>query len=156
MKRLVTTQRRRILLIEDNLESRVLYSTILRHHGYHVSIVDRIDLAVAIAIEQRPDLILSDLTLPTGDAWSGIQAIRENPVTRRIPVVVVSARDTDEDRHICRALGCVEYLVKPVARRTILELVERITGAGGPVPKRSGLGASLRRLARRLGPLFAV
>jgi CheY-like chemotaxis protein len=153
VKRAVPTQQRRILLIEDNLQSRVLYSTILRHHGYHVSIVDRIDVAVAIAIEQRPDMILSDLTLPTGDAWSGIQAIRENPSTRDIPLVVVSARDTDEDIERCRALGCAEYLVKPVARRTILEVVDRFAGSGArnqaSVPESSGLGARLQRLARR-------
>ncbi|GMV75727.1 MAG: hypothetical protein AMXMBFR78_26770 [Rubrivivax sp.] len=78
-----------------------------------------------LARSWRPRLILLDINLPEMDGWSVMQALRENPATREIPVVAVSAHTLPADLARGRAAGFVDYLTKPVALPLLLAILDR-------------------------------
>ena len=77
----------------------------------------------------HPDAVLLDIRLPGIDGWSVLEALKEEPETRDIPVIVVSIVD---ERARGVALGAAAYLVKPVSRD---DLLTALAAAGAPVPK---------------------
>lgn len=117
-----------VLLVEDNLDNRAVYVTMLKHYGYEVLEAADGEEAVRITKEAAPDLILMDVSLPGVDGWTATERIREDPETRDIPVVAVTAHALPEHRRKAESVGCQGYLTKPCAPRRLLEEVERLTG----------------------------
>src|SRR5213075_2220681 len=70
----------------------------------------------------RPDVILLDVFLPDIDGWAVLRALRSDPGTRDLPVVLVTI---STDRHTSFALGAVDHLVKPVSSETLLAALAR-------------------------------
>ena len=80
---------------------------------------------LALARAQRPRLILLDIHLPEMDGWSVMKVLREDPATRDIPVVAVSAHAMPADLARGRAAGFAEYLTKPIDLRLLLAVLDR-------------------------------
>lgn len=68
----------------------------------------------AAASEPYPDLILLDIMMPEMDGYEVLAKLRENPLTQDIPVIFVTAMDSDEDEERGLALGVIDYITKPV------------------------------------------
>ncbi len=113
----------RILIVEDNAVNRRLVAAML---GNEHTIVTAETLAQGREAIRRDgvDLVLLDLGLPDGN---GIELLKEACSEREIPVVVISAYDTPAWVKQGYALGCAEYLVKPVQRQQLLRAVEVLT-----------------------------
>lgn len=125
--------------MEDNEDNRIIYSTVLRHVGYEV--VEALDGVEAIALARSvlPDLILMDISLPQVDGWEATRILREDPLTRDIPIVALTAHAMAEDRERAHAIGFTSYLAKPVEPRAVVAEVQRWIGPGGaeaPAPAR--------------------
>jgi CheY-like chemotaxis protein len=119
--------RRRVLVVEDDRQTREMYRTVLAHHGFAVTAVeDGLDALRLIEIE-CPDAIVLDLMLPRVGGDDVYRELRANPATARIPVVVVTATDV-------RDLEANEFrffLKKPVGPDSLAECVmEAIRGQG--------------------------
>ncbi len=121
---------RTILYIEDNLSNLKLIQEVFSQHC-EVNLLSATQgrAGLAMAREQRPDLILLDLHLPDlpGDAL--LQALKADERTREIPVLMVSADATPAQAQRLRALGAKAYLTKPLVLPTFLEVVERSLAA---------------------------
>lgn len=119
---------KKVLLVEDNEDNRIVYSTMLEHYGYEV--VESIDgrEAIRLAAEEDPDLILMDISIPGIDGWTATERLREDGRTASIPVVAVTAHSLPEDRERARTLGCDGYLTKPCEPRRLLAEVRRLIG----------------------------
>jgi CheY-like chemotaxis protein len=117
-----------VLLVEDNEDNRIVYATMLEHYGYRVVETANGEDAVRIAQEELPDLILMDISIPGIDGWTATERIREQPETRRIPVVAVTAHALPEHRARAESLACEGYLTKPCEPRRLLEEVQRLIG----------------------------
>jgi len=113
----------RILVADDDRVTSRFLSSLLEGEGYEVLVADDGDHAVELALEHRPDLIVSDLIMPYRDGFDVLRALRDQPPLARIPVVILSMKDREED--IVRGLeeGADDYVVKPFNAR---ELVVRI------------------------------
>jgi DNA-binding response OmpR family regulator len=100
----------RIVLIEDDVEIRRLVAEALAEQGHDVDSADRAMEGLEMTIGSRPDLVLLDLGLPDLDGAELLKMIR---AVSQVPVVVVTARDSDES--VVRTLdaGADDYLVKP-------------------------------------------
>jgi CheY-like chemotaxis protein len=83
----------------------------------------------------RPAAITLDVLLPGCDGWQVLQALKADPATRDIPVVMVSIVDNE---HLGYALGAAAYLVKPVAQADLLRAIERVCGASAAGPSAPG------------------
>ena len=119
---------RTILLVEDHEDNRIVYRTILEHVGYTVLLAGDGPEGVRLAREQRPDLILMDVSIPLMDGWTATSVLKANPETASIPIVALTAHALAGDRERAKEVGCDGYLAKPVEPRRVLEEVRRFLG----------------------------
>jgi CheY-like chemotaxis protein len=103
-----------VLVVEDFADNRFMMRRLLEMSGYRV--VEAVDgkEAVEVAESARPDLILMDLSLPRLDGLDATRRIRELDGLARIPIVAVSAHDTNDFHADALAAGCNEYVTKPI------------------------------------------
>jgi len=111
--------RPRILIADDNSDMRQYLARLLAEH-YEIETVPDGQAAIEIARERPPNLILSDVMMPVMDGFQLLQAIREDERTRRIPVVLLSARAGEESRVEGMHAGADDYLIKPFSARELL------------------------------------
>ena len=122
-----------VLLVEDNEDNRIVYSTILRHFGYQVTEALNGEEGIAKARAERPDLILMDISIPIIDGWEATQVLKHDPATNEIPIIALTAHALATDRAKAEEVGCDGYLAKPCEPRRVVAEVERFIGAGREV-----------------------
>jgi CheY-like chemotaxis protein len=117
---------RTVLLVEDNVDNRTIYGTLLRHVGYRVLDAADGETALTLARAERPDLVLMDVTLPVLDGLEATRRLKADAATRAIPVIALTAHASEESRAACLGAGCDGYLAKPIAPRDVLAEVQRM------------------------------
>ena len=115
--------KKRILVIEDTLDNRLIMGDLLSGGGY--DIVEAVDGAagVAMAATERPDLILMDIQLPVIDGYEATRRIKANPELAAIPIVAVTSYALGGDEAKAWAAGCDGYVAKPFSPRELLAKV---------------------------------
>ncbi len=103
----------RLLLVEDHAELAVWVAKSLRQSGFVVDVIERGDHAATAMLTQGYDLAILDLSLPGMDGLELLQRIRQQEKTRHLPVLILTARGTPEDRVRGLNLGADDYLPKP-------------------------------------------
>ena len=117
-----------LLLVEDNEDNRIIYSTVLRHIGYTViEATDGIQ-AIALARSELPDLILMDISIPEVDGWEATRILRQDPATKDIPIIALTAHALADDRERAQSVGFTSYLAKPIEPRAVVAEVQRFLG----------------------------
>nr|WP_232793057.1 ATP-binding protein [Caulobacter hibisci] len=114
---------KRILLADDNADMRGYVARLLEGQGYRVDAVADGAAALAAARAAPPDLLLTDVMMPKLDGFGLLTAIRGDPATRSVPVILLSARAGDEAKIEGLDAGADDYLVKPFAARELLARV---------------------------------
>ena len=110
----------KILLVEDNDMNRDMLSRRLVRNGYEVLLAMDGQQGVDMALSERPDLILMDMSLPVIDGWEATRRIKANDATRRIPVIALTAHAMAGDREKAMEAGCEDYDTKPVELSRLL------------------------------------
>jgi DNA-binding response OmpR family regulator len=114
----------KIVVIEDD----VTFLDLLRVHlvsaGHDVLTAEDAALGLRAVITEAPDLILLDLTVPYLDGFEMIKALRNDPATKAIPLIILTGRSDDEAFARARELGASHFLNKPVARDVLLRAIE--------------------------------
>lgn len=139
-----------LLVVDDQLDGLELIIAHLRDYDFAVSTALNGTEALAAAGEQRPDLILLDVSLPGLDGFEVLQRLKQAPATAAIPVLMVTGHRDTEHKVRCFELGAADYLVKPVAEA---ELHARVTAQLQQARLRHALSARLRSYEQRFGPL---
>ena len=121
----------RILYVEDNEDNVYMLSRWLKRNGFEITVAPDGERGVAAAREERPDLILMDLSLPVLDGWEATQRIKAAPETRAIPVIALSAHAMAGDRERALAAGCDDYDSKPVDFERLLGKIRALLPGGG-------------------------
>ncbi len=116
----------RILIVEDNEDSRDMLSRRLQKRGYDVVLAAHGEEGVAKAQSEGPDLILMDLALPVLDGWEATRRIKAQGRTARIPVIGLSAHAMAEDEEKARRVGCDDFDTKPVELPRLLGKIEAL------------------------------
>lgn len=116
----------KILLVEDNEDNRDMLSRRLIRKGYDVSLANDGGAGVAQALSEIPDLILMDMSLPVLDGWEATRRVKENPATRAIPIIALTAHAMADDREKAIAAGCDDYDTKPIDLPRLLEKIESL------------------------------
>jgi len=104
----------RILLVEDNPMNRRVAEFLLKAHGYVVFEASDGQEARELAEKHVPDLILMDLQLPGVDGFATTRAIKQNTVTKNIPIVALTAYAMAGDAERAIEAGCDGYITKPI------------------------------------------
>jgi CheY-like chemotaxis protein len=110
----------KILLVEDNEMNRDMLTRRLQRHGFSVCCAVDGAAGVAMALSERPDLILMDVALGEMDGWEATQLIKANPATSAIPVIALTAHALASDRDKSVEVGCSDFDTKPVDLQRLL------------------------------------
>ena len=114
-----------ILIIEDIKELSDLVALYLNKEGFEVRAAESAEDGFSVIEEWKPDLIILDINLPGMDGFEFLQKLRQSRVSlaRDMPVLIVSARDSDEDQISGFGIGADEYITKPFSPKVLVARV---------------------------------
>jgi twitching motility two-component system response regulator PilG len=121
---------KKILIVEDEESLLKLESILLTTKGYLVQGATTGLAALEAVAAEPPDLILLDIMLPELDGFEVCERIKHNPETRRIPIILLTARKTSEDVARGDAVGADQYITKPFKSAMVMETIERLLDRG--------------------------
>jgi len=116
----------RILLVEDNEMNRDMLSRRLTRRGYEVSIAVDGQQGLDVAMAEKPELILLDMSLPILDGWEVARRLKGDETMRPIPVIALTAHAMAGDRERAIEAGCDDYDTKPVELPRLIEKIETL------------------------------
>jgi two-component system, cell cycle response regulator DivK len=122
---------RRILIVEDVEYNRDLLVQLLEDEYEILTAADGAT-GIEVAVRERPDLILMDLSLPGIDGWEATRRLKTSPETDAIPVIALTAHAMQGDEERARACGCDDYLTKPIDEDQLFAKMARLLGPNGP------------------------
>lgn len=120
-----------ILLVEDDPTDMKLLSAVLASNGHRVLEKGSAEQAVEQIKTRQPEVILLDLKLPGMDGLELARRLKEDPDTRHIPIVAITAAREKFSKEEALAAGCDAYIVKPVDTRKLNDQIVSATTPGG-------------------------
>ena len=119
----------KIMLVEDDNSLREIYSIRLVAEGYEVVSAGDGEEALALAVQERPDLVLSDVMMPKISGFDMLDILRSTPETKDIKVIMMTALSSDDQRQRGESLGADKYLVKSqVGIEDVVNAVHEVLG----------------------------
>ena len=112
-----------IYIVEDDTNIREIESFALKNSGYQTQDFGNAKEFYRAVKEKKPDLALLDIMLPDEDGMEILQKLRKNPETKRLPIIMVTAKATELDRVKGLDLGADDYIIKPFG---VMELISRV------------------------------
>ena len=116
----------RILLVEDNEMNRDMLSRRLIRRGHEVTMAIDGPAGVAAATNDRPDLILMDISLPGMDGWEATKVLRSHAETASIPIIALTAHAMEMDRQRSLEVGCNDFDTKPIDLARLLVKIDAL------------------------------
>ena len=121
----------KILYVEDNEDNIFMLKNRLTRAGHTVVVANDGAQGVAMALGERPDLILMDLSLPVLDGWQATRQIKASPDTKHIPVIALTAHAMAGDREKALSAGCDDFDTKPVELPRLLAKIKELADRAG-------------------------
>lgn len=114
---------KKILIVEDEIEIRNILKLYLLKEGYDVTEAEDGEVAIKLFYEKPFDLVILDIMLPKKDGWSVLREIKKYS---SVPVMILSARDDDEDELFGFEIGTDEYITKPFNNKILLARIKAL------------------------------
>ena len=114
---------KKILIVEDEMEIRNILKLYLLKEGYDVTEAEDGEVAIKLFYEKPFDLVILDIMLPKKDGWSVLREIKKYS---SVPVMILSARDDDEDELFGFEIGTDEYITKPFNNKILLARIKAL------------------------------
>ena len=119
----------KIMVVEDDAALREIYSIRIAAEGYDVVTASDGEEALAVAVREKPDLILADVMMPKISGFDMLDILRNTPETTNIKVIMMTALSGDEQRARGESLGCNRYLVKSqVGIEDVVNTIHEVLG----------------------------
>ena len=115
----------KILYVEDNPDNIYMLTRRLKKKGFDIIIAGDGQEGIDKAIEETPDLIIMDLSLPTMDGWTATRKIKADENLKKIPVIALSAHAMAEHKQSALESGCDDYDTKPVDLSRLMEKINK-------------------------------
>jgi CheY-like chemotaxis protein len=116
----------RILLVEDNEMNRDMLSRRLAKKGHEVVIAVDGREGVDLAVAEKPEIILLDMSLPVMDGWEAARLLKGDGATKEIPIIALTAHAMAGDREKCLEAGADDYDTKPVDFKRLLGKIQAL------------------------------
>jgi signal transduction histidine kinase/CheY-like chemotaxis protein len=120
---LIKNRKHPILVIDDDKEVRYTIGQYLASRGYQVIFAEDGDEGIQLAIDKQPFAITLDIMMPNKDGWSVLKELKENEVTKDIPVIIISING---DKQIGHSVSAFEYFIKPISADKLLSAFSRL------------------------------
>ncbi len=137
-------QSARVLVVDDDTWHRERAAAVMRDSGYTVVTADNGVQALQEAMQQAPDVILSDVQMPVLDGWQLVRMLRARPTLAHIPVVFVTSLSSDEERLQGYRLGVNDYIAKPFDEDELSLRVQRVVTRSLAYPRDTTTTKALR------------
>jgi len=130
----------RVLLVDDYSDAREMYGEYLEYSGYDVIEAANGMEALQRAVEDKPDIILMDLSLPVMDGWEATRRLKADERTARIPVVALTGHALAGISEGARQAGCDSFVTKPCLPEDLVLEIKRVLKStpSSPLVRRSG------------------
>ncbi len=115
----------KILIVDDDTDMRRALHLRLSAQGYETAFASDGLTATNVALKESPDLILLDLGLPAGDGFVVMDRFHNNSELAAIPVIVLTAREAQENAEAAFSAGCFAFFQKPADNRALMNTIER-------------------------------
>jgi CheY-like chemotaxis protein len=117
----------KVLYVEHNDDNLYMLKTRLELLGdFEVLAAEDSDKGCKLAVTERPDVILMDLEMPDDDRWEAVRRLKNDPQTRDIPIVGMSAYAVESEREKAIATGCEEFDPKPIDFESLIATIRRV------------------------------
>ena len=122
-----TTLHGTILIIEDSLSEMELMSHYLREGGFLVLNATGAKQGLEVALEQKPNVILTDVVMPGMSGFELCRSLKKNPETKKIPIIICTSKNQEIDRLWGMKQGADAYITKPFSREHLIQSVKSIS-----------------------------
>jgi two-component system chemotaxis sensor kinase CheA len=120
-----------ILVVDDSMNTREIEKSILEAYGYKVTIAGDGEEALKMAGEAKYDLVITDVEMPRLDGFSLTERLRSDAYYRDVPIIIVTSRESDQDKRRGIAVGANAYIVKgSFDQSNLVETVHNLVGKG--------------------------
>src|ERR1051325_9663106 len=117
----------RVLIVEDTDDNRVVFKAMIESLGHEVLEADGAKVAVSIAANNKPDLVLMDLRMPGCDGLIGTGALRAVHGLQSVPIIAITAHYSSQTRTEAIAAGCNDCIAKPITRDELAAAIGKHT-----------------------------
>ena len=125
----------KILLVEDDSNLREIYGIRLEAEGYNIFSASDGEEALAVAVREHPDVIITDVMMPKISGFDMLDILRSTPETKNIKVIVMTALSQDDDKQRGQSLGADHYIVKSqVTLEDVVNVVKDVLNDGMTPP----------------------
>jgi CheY-like chemotaxis protein len=131
------TVRSRVLVVEDYADAREMYSEYLQYSGYEVVEATNGMEALQRAVEDRPDIILMDLSLPVMDGWEATRRLKADVRTADIPVVALTGHALAGISDGALRAGCDAFVTKPCLPEDLVKEIRKVLDSSSRTPKKT-------------------
>lgn len=114
----------KVLLIEDDQILSKVVNEELKEAGFEVSEANDGEEGLKLAQSKKPDLILTDVLMPKMDGFGVLEGLKKSPITKEIPVIMLTMLGTDEDIKRGLKLGANDYIVK--SQHAVTEIIDKV------------------------------
>ena len=120
---------KKILIVDDSALSRSMLKDALEKQGYHINLAEDGEKGLQAVIRDTPDLVLMDVVMPELNGWEACKRIRKAALSRAVPIIIMTSKDTPQDMLQSFEVGADEFLNKPVALDELFVAISRLLGS---------------------------
>jgi twitching motility two-component system response regulator PilH len=131
----------RVLVIDDSPTIVALLKRMLQQNHFDVLVAYDGESGLEIARRERPDLVFLDIVLPGIDGFSALRKLRRDPVTKNIPIIMISGNAQATEQFYVQRIGADDFMKKPFSRAEVFNRIEQLLDEGG-VPRHLNRTAS--------------
>lgn len=124
IQEVISTLLQTILIVEDSISELELMTHYLLESGYQIIKSTNAKTALDLVSSSHPDLIITDVVMPGMSGYELCRALKKNPLTKKVPVLICSSKNQEIDRLWGMKQGADAYLTKPYTRDQLLQAIE--------------------------------
>ncbi|HMA77163.1 MAG TPA: response regulator [Candidatus Krumholzibacteriaceae bacterium] len=116
---------RKVLVVDDEANITQILEFSIEAEGYQVVSASNGEEAIEKARKEQPNLIILDIMMPKVDGYEACRALKSNPLTKKIPVILLTAKGREIDKRLGYEVGATDYIVKPFSPSKLIEKVNQ-------------------------------
>ncbi len=116
----------KILIVDDSPTEIHVLKTLIEKNGHDVDTASSGEEGVVVAREMLPDVILMDVVMPGMNGFQATRQLSQQAETTDIPVIIVTTKDQETDKVWAKRQGAVDYIVKPVQEKALVDALKRV------------------------------
>ena len=120
----------RMLVVDDSPTICAVLGKMLGHEGYAVSRATDGESAIQLARDEQPALIFLDIVLPGMNGFAVLRALRHDPLTQHIPIVMISGNQQATEQFYVQRYGADDFIKKPFIREDVVASIDQLICAG--------------------------